>query len=99
MTEPKLIKILEQKSPEEFQQMLDGIMLKAYGPLMTEAEVVDLLGYETRGCLHYDRKWKGVDIDFFNLEHRKGKFAFYYDVAAWLASYWVNTLGGGTDDE
>lgn len=70
-------------------------LLKTYGPLITGEPLTQALGYKSSAALNRAAKKGEIPFQLFDIEYRRGKFAFTKDVARWLATIRMNTLNSG----
>ena len=89
-----MIKMLDQKTPEEFQRLLETLLFDIYGSTLTEQELAAFLGYESREELRKAYKAEEIDIPLFTIQHRQGRFVLVYELAGWLAKHWITQLTG-----
>lgn len=59
-------------------------LLGTYGPIVGGEDLVRLLGYPSSVALRQANSRGTVPVAIFNIPHRRGKFAFTEEVAAWL---------------
>lgn len=77
---------------EMVTRTLEAELLKAYGPLVTGDRLVQVLGYQNHQALTRAISMKKEPVSLFNIEGRKGKFAFTQDIARWLATLRIKHL-------
>lgn len=74
---------------DQIDRIIDDFLEK-YGPLISGAQLVKVLGYQSDAAFRKALQRKLVPVNIFRIENRRGYFARCDDVAAWLAS-----LGSG----
>lgn len=67
-------------------------LLQVYGPLVTGEPLLQALGYKSNTALNRAVKKNEIPFHLFDIEHRRGKFAFTKDIAKWLATIRMSTL-------
>lgn len=61
-------------------------LLALYGPLLTSAQVAEMLRYRNRDALIQAHKRAALKFALFQVPGRKGMFAKTSEVAAWIES-------------
>lgn len=78
-------KKIRETAPISLSEM-EATMLWLYGPLLGNESLREALGYPTLGAMSQSIAQGRFPVPVFNLESRRGKFAFTRDVAQWLES-------------
>lgn len=73
--------------PESLSQEL----FARYGPLVGGRDLAVLLGYPSVAALIQADRRKTVGVRIFEIENRRGRFAFTQDVGNWLAALRIRT--------
>lgn len=68
-----------------FQRELKDELTERYGPMVSGNDLRLVLGYPSQAAFRQALTRGTLPIPVFSVEHRRGKFAFVQDVAAWLA--------------
>lgn len=61
-------------------------LTSAYGPIVGGEKLAQLLGYPSNEAFRQALNRGQLPIETFNIPHRRGKFAYTEDIAAWLSS-------------
>lgn len=68
-----------------------------FGPLIGGRELAMLLGYPSVAALIQADRRKKVGVRIFEIENRRGRFAFSQDVGDWLAALRTRTANQSRD--
>lgn len=69
----------------ELTKNLEEMLLKEYGPILSDELLRTCLGYPTLGAFRKSVSRNTVPVTIFTIPNRSGKFALTTDVAQWLA--------------
>ena len=69
----------------ELTKNLEEMLLKEYGPILSDDLLRTCLGYPTIGAFRKSVSRDTVPVTIFTIPNRSGKFALTTDVAKWLA--------------
>lgn len=72
-------------STSELTKNLEEMLLKEYGPILSDELLRSCLGYRSLGAFRKSVSRNTVPITVFTIANRSGKFALTTDVAKWLA--------------
>jgi hypothetical protein len=61
-------------------------LASAYGPIVGGEKLTRLLGYPSNEAFRQALNRGQLPVETFNIPHRRGKFAYTEDIAAWLSS-------------
>ncbi len=61
-------------------------LTSAYGPIVGGDKLTRLLGYPSNEAFRQALNRGLLPVETFNIPHRRGKFAYTEDIAAWLSS-------------
>lgn len=61
-------------------------LTSAYGPIVGGEKLARLLGYPSSEAFRQALNRGQLPVETFNIPHRRGKFAYTEDIAAWLSS-------------
>lgn len=61
-------------------------LASAYGPIVGGEKLTRLLGYPSNEAFRQALNRGQLPVETFNIPHRRGKFAYTADIAAWLSS-------------
>lgn len=73
---------------------LSILLLEKYGVIVGGNELIRLLGYSSTDAFRQAYSRHRLPVNVFNITHRKGKFAYTFDVANWLESLRVPPTDG-----
>ena len=69
----------------ELARDFEAGLMQLYGPLIFGDNLTSILGFSSRRAMLQAIKVERVPVTIFELENRKGKYAFAKDIAKWLA--------------
>ncbi len=74
--------------PSSAGEMAAGFqwLTSAYGPIVGGEKLSRLLGYPSSEAFRQALSRGQLPVETFNIPHRRGKFAYTGDIAAWLGS-------------
>ena len=63
--------------------ILENELLEKYGNVVGNSDLMHLLGFKSYSSFNRAVRMKFLEIDIFEIENRRGKFALTKDVAKW----------------
>lgn len=78
--------MIMDKFDEPLEVLIERDLMRQYGPMMSNDDLRQALGYASKDAFKQAIARKTVPITVFNIEGRRGKFALVKDVAAWIVA-------------
>lgn len=76
----------EMHTDEALAQLLERGLMQQYGPLISNDDLRQALGYPSNEAFRQALVRKRVPVPVFDFENRRGKYALTVDVASWLVA-------------
>lgn len=78
---------------------LEEILIKEYGPILSDDLLRICLGYRSLGAFRKSVSRNTVPVTIFSIANRSGKFALTTDVAQWLAQQKLEAIKNNKSKE